>query len=92
MTPKFVEKGDIILAGMDFSGNPFTKAGGWSKQNEIGKLWQRFMSFCKKNEGKIKWVSDGGYKVWIDLGEPEPPQKTSTSSLAGMLRVLRIYL
>ena len=56
---------------MDFYGAPFTKAGGWSEQNEIGQLWQRFTSFCEKNEGKIKWVTDGGYEVWIRLDEPE---------------------
>jgi len=71
MEPTIIEKDEIILAGMDFYGDPFTKAKGWSEQNEIGRLWTRFTSFRKKNEGKIKWVSDGSYEVWIGMDEPE---------------------
>jgi hypothetical protein len=38
MEPKIIEKKVIILVGMDFYGNPYEKAGGWSEQNAIGEL------------------------------------------------------
>jgi AraC family transcriptional regulator len=67
MTPKIVEKGSITLVGMDFCGDPYTKAGGWSQENEIGKLWQRFMRFYDKNKDRIQnRVSESGYEVWVE--------------------------
>ncbi|MCK4529257.1 GyrI-like domain-containing protein [candidate division WOR-3 bacterium] len=66
MEPKIIERDEIILAGMDFYGDPFTKAKGWSEQNEIGRLWQRFMRYYDKNEDKIKnMVSEADYEVWV---------------------------
>jgi len=75
MKPLIKEKKRIILAGMDFFGNPFEKAGGWSEQNEIGRLWHRFMSFYKKRKEEIKGlVSEGGYELWIDLDVEKDPK------------------
>jgi AraC family transcriptional regulator len=67
MEPKIIDKDEIILAGMDFCGDPFKEAGGWSEQNEIGKLWQRFNQYFDKHRDMIKnMVSDAGYEVWIE--------------------------
>lgn len=72
MEPKIIEKDEIILVGMDFYGNPFEKGGGWSEQNEIGKLWGRFENFYKKNKDLLKnKVSGAGYEVWIEMDEQE---------------------
>ena len=68
MQPKIIEKSGIILAGMDFYGDPYLKAGGWSEHNAIGELWQRFSNFFKTKKDSIKYlVSDAGYEVWIDF-------------------------
>ena len=32
------------MAGVSFFGDPFRLASGWSEENEIGRLWQRFMA------------------------------------------------
>jgi predicted transcriptional regulator YdeE len=70
MTPTFVERGEIILVGMDFCGDPYTKAGGWSEENEIGRLWKRFMRFYQENKEHIKnRVSDSGYEVWVETDQ-----------------------
>jgi AraC family transcriptional regulator len=67
MEPKIIEKDGIILVGMDFCGNPYKEAGGWSHQNEIGRLWQRYSNYMDKHKEKVKnKVSDAGYEVWID--------------------------
>ena len=77
MKPLIKEKRKIALVGMDFLGNPYEKAGGWSEQNEIGRLWHRFMGFYERRKGEIKGiVSDSGYELWIDLDvEREPKDK-----------------
>jgi AraC family transcriptional regulator len=73
MTPKITEKRRITLAGMDFYGNPYDKASGWSEENAIGRLWQRFMNFYQGNKSAIRnQIDAGGYEVWIDIaGEEE---------------------
>jgi AraC family transcriptional regulator len=77
VTPKITQKKKITLVGMDFFGNPFEKAGGWSEQNEIGRLWKRFENFYKNKKNSIKNpVSESGYELWIDFeGEKETKNK-----------------
>jgi AraC family transcriptional regulator len=72
MKPKILDKRKIILVGMDFYGNPYHEAGGWSTQNAIGQLWTRFNKFYTKKKGLIKHlVSDAGYELWIDFEEED---------------------
>jgi AraC family transcriptional regulator len=61
-------KKKITLVGMDFYGNPYKEAGGWSMQNAIGQLWKRFSAFYDTNKTRIRHlVSDSGYEVWVDF-------------------------
>jgi len=55
--PRIVEKGPIVIAGMDFYGNPFTEKG-WSEGTEIGRLWGRFGAFMEANGDRVKNVVD----------------------------------
>jgi AraC family transcriptional regulator len=77
MKPKIIEEKEIILVGMDFYGNPYEKAGGWSEQNAIGELWKKFSSVSENKKSSIKHlVSDSGYEVWIDFeGEKDTENK-----------------
>ena len=45
MTPQIVPKGQTWLVGFSFYGDPFRLSPGWTEENEIGRLWQRFMAF-----------------------------------------------
>jgi predicted transcriptional regulator YdeE len=45
MDARIEKRGAILLAGMGFYGNPFTNAGGWDEENEIGALWKRLMDY-----------------------------------------------
>ena len=45
MKPQIVEKDGMTLVGMVYYG-PLTGEG-WSKENPIGQLWQRFNGFCE---------------------------------------------
>lgn len=37
------DRNRTIVAGVSFYGNPFVKSAGWTEENEIGRLWDRFM-------------------------------------------------
>ena len=67
MEPTIVEKGQIILVGFSFYGDPFAESGGWTEENEIGRLWRRFEAFMIGNAGRIKHVKDSlvGYEIHI---------------------------
>jgi AraC family transcriptional regulator len=54
MEPKIVETGEMILVGLGFYGDPFRLSGGWTEENEIGRLWSRFMSYLGRHHGQIK--------------------------------------
>ena len=45
MEPKIVKRERITLVGLSFFGDPFSEKGGWTEENEIGRLWKRFMSY-----------------------------------------------
>jgi AraC family transcriptional regulator len=68
MTPRIIKKRKITLVGMDFFGNPYEKAGGWSEKNAIGELWSRFEAFFSKKKDSIKHlVSESGCDVPLEL-------------------------
>ncbi len=45
MEPKITDRERISLAGLSFFGDPFKEKGGWTGENEIGRLWKRFMAY-----------------------------------------------
>jgi AraC family transcriptional regulator len=70
-----INKKRFTLVGMDFYGNPYREAGGWSMQNAIGQLWKRFSAFYEKKKGSIKHLeSESGYELWIDFEGKEDPK------------------
>jgi predicted transcriptional regulator YdeE len=68
MKPTITDKRKITLAGMDFYGDPFREASGWSARNAIGRLWDRFNKVYDKKKDAIKHLaSESGYELWIDF-------------------------
>ena len=49
MQPTIVRKDEINLVGMSFYGDPFETSAGWTEENQIGRLWQRFMNYLAEN-------------------------------------------
>ena len=45
MEPRLVEADRITLVGFSFFGDPFRMSAGWTEENEIGRLWKRFMAY-----------------------------------------------
>jgi len=65
---KIIKSEPILLVGMSFFGDPFSSASDWSVENEIGKLWSRFMRFLGNNSDAINNKVEGGglYEIHID--------------------------
>jgi predicted transcriptional regulator YdeE len=71
MEPKVTEKGQIILVGFSFYGDPFAEYGGWTAENEIGRLGERFMDYFLKHGERIKHIKRLGaaYEVHVETDE-----------------------
>jgi len=55
------------LVGMSFYGDPFSLRGGWDGENEIGRVWARFMKYLGEKEDLLKGIiyPDAFYEVHI---------------------------
>ena len=71
MEPKVIEKGQIILVGFSFYGDPFAEYGGWTAGNEIGRLGERFMDYFLKHGERIKHIKRLGaaFEVHVETDE-----------------------
>ena len=49
MKPVFIENSGMTLVGLDFFGDPFRNSAGWTEENEIGRLWKRFMAYWREH-------------------------------------------
>jgi len=67
MEPTIVEGNRIMLVGFSFFGDPFAASGGWTEENEIGRLWNRFVAYVTHHGDRIKHIKDPevGYEVHI---------------------------
>jgi predicted transcriptional regulator YdeE len=66
MKPTIVKRDPIILLGFSFFGDPFALSGAWTEENEIGRLWSRFLSYLGQNGARLKHVKgDVLYEVHV---------------------------
>jgi predicted transcriptional regulator YdeE len=66
MEPTIIEKDQMTLLGFSFFGDPFAISGGWTEENEIGRLWKRFMVYLDKHQHLISHAKAGvAYEVHI---------------------------
>jgi predicted transcriptional regulator YdeE len=68
LSPAFVTKEQIILAGVGFFGDPFQMSGDWTSENEIGRLWKRLLTFQAEHAEKMPTPIQPGvyYEVHIE--------------------------
>lgn len=70
MEPVIVERGRIILVGFSFFGDPFRLHSAWSEENEIGRLWGRFMAYMQQHASDLAVVEPHtAYEVHLDSAE-----------------------
>jgi predicted transcriptional regulator YdeE len=66
MKPTIVTRDQTILLGFSFFGDPFALSGAWTEENEIGRLWSRFMSYMSQHSARLKHVrGDVFYEVHV---------------------------
>jgi predicted transcriptional regulator YdeE len=75
MEPVIVEKGQILLAGMAFFGDPFAASGGWTEENEIGRLWQRFMAYLQHHDHPIPAIQNPEVCYELHIEHEATPEK-----------------
>ncbi len=91
MEPTILEGKVFQLLGCVYYGNPFHSAKEWSYENEIGKLWNRFMSLVGKKYNKIieKLSVNASYYYELHL-EPEEFQTTRNYFVMTAIEIKRI--
>jgi predicted transcriptional regulator YdeE len=65
MEPTIVKRNQIILVGFSFFGDPFASSDGWTEENEIGRLWNRFMAYMAQHSERIKHITNP--EVWYEV-------------------------
>ena len=73
MNPKIVDLDRIILAGVSFYGDPFETSNVWTAENQIGRLWQRLMTYLEKRQPELGSLNNNnvGFEVHIRGEETE---------------------
>jgi predicted transcriptional regulator YdeE len=64
----------MTLLGMGFFGDPFQVSGGWTEENEIGRLWSRFMAYLAEPGHEIRHATAEEVAYELHVEHPESPQ------------------
>jgi DNA gyrase inhibitor GyrI len=73
MKATIIEKPPLYLVGFDFFGDPFRSHGGWSEENEIGRLWSRWMAYLE-SAPPLQYVQAHDVIYELHVYHPETPQ------------------
>lgn len=75
MEAKIVQRERMTLVGLSFFGDPFKEKGGWNEENEIGRLWSRFMTYLGDRRlqlsGEVPGSSDRTVFYEVHIIHPE---------------------
>ncbi len=82
MQPHINAEKQFVLAGMSFFGDPFESRPGWDEENEIGRLWSRFMAFLPALPSDFFPHPDTAYE--LHLATSETAAKGSFEIFVGM--------
>jgi len=65
------ETRQLTLLGFGFFGDPFQISGGWTEENEIGRLWSRFMAYLTQNQERLppSTANDVCYELHVEHPE-----------------------
>ncbi len=85
MNPEIISSAPILLAGLSFYGDPFQEAGGWSEENAIGQLWQRFTRLYEKYPEIINRLNTTSFNYEIHLETLETPQTGAYEVFVGFV-------
>ena len=74
MEPQIVEKPQMMLLGLSFFGDPFSLSAGWTEENEIGRLWKRFMAYLAEQGQQLRHVVSDAVAYEVHIYHEETPQ------------------
>ena len=74
----------MILVGLGFFGDPFRISGGWTEENEIGRLWQRFMAYLSAHPGRVQQVVDEKVAYELHIEHEETPRTGECEVFVGV--------
>lgn len=75
MQPNILEKDEIKLVGVSFYGDPFETSAGWTEENQIGRLWQRLMTYLSEYPEKIQHAVPVQASYEVHIYGPETTTK-----------------
>lgn len=84
MEPKIVQQPALLLAGFGFFGDPFKISAGWTEENEIGRLWSRFMAYLAQHQADLKHLSGEEVAYEVHLPHEETPQTGEFEVFVGL--------
>jgi len=84
MEPRVIEQPEMILVGFDFFGDPFKFSAGWTEENEIGRLWKRFMAYFDQYQDQLQHIKDRSVMYELHIEHPETPQTGEYEVFVGL--------
>jgi predicted transcriptional regulator YdeE len=84
MEPLIVEKPQMTLLGLSFFGDPFSLSAGWTEENEIGRLWKRFMAYLAGHRQQIRHVVSEAVAYEVHIYHEETPQTGEFEVFVGL--------
>ena len=84
MEPTIVEKSQITLVGFSFFGDPFQASAEWTEENEIGRLWKRFITYLMNNPDRIKHVKADRVSYEVQIEHEETASKGNFQVFVGV--------
>ncbi|MCD4650899.1 MAG: GyrI-like domain-containing protein [Candidatus Cloacimonetes bacterium] len=75
MELKFIKQYRLVLAGFNYYGDPFSISAEWTEENEIGRLWNRFMSWFEQHRETVEQFSTPGVAYEMHLYGNEANEK-----------------
>jgi predicted transcriptional regulator YdeE len=69
-----IRKKRLLLAGLSFFGDPFGASAEWTEENEIGRLWSRFMAYMAAQRDGRPFAANPGTGYEVHLHHLETPR------------------
>lgn len=75
MEPRIVRCEQMHLVGFSFFGDPFAASGGWTEENEIGRLWTRFLAYLERHSSELSSAASRDTSYELHIEHDETPEK-----------------
>jgi AraC family transcriptional regulator len=82
--PRIIEKGEMIIVGMVYYGDPFHDTAAAPEQNEIGKLWGRFNTYWEGHRDAFKHQVNDKVAWELHIGTDEYKETKEYFVMAGI--------